>query len=67
MGIEGIGLQLDHGHGDIGAVVRYPLIVGEQIVEHEALTQGAYALLQTVHMVQLQLVAQAVNDLLQRP
>ena len=66
MGIEGVGLQLDHGHGNIGAVVRHPLIVGEQIVEHEALTQGAYALLQAVHMVQLQLVAQAVDDLLQR-
>ena len=47
------------GHGDIGAVVCHPLKVGEQIVEHEALTQGTHALLQAVHMVQLQLVAQA--------
>ena len=66
MGVEGVGFQLDHGHGDVGAVVRHPLIVGQQVVEDKALVQGAHALLQAVHMVQLHLVAQAVHDLLQR-
>ena len=66
MGIEGIGFQLDDGHGHIGAVVGHALVVGQQVVEHKALIQRAGAGLQPIHMVGLHLVAQAVDDLLQR-
>ena len=66
MGVEGVGLQLDDGHGDVGAVVRHALVVGQQVVEHEPLVQRAAAGLQSVHVVGLHLVAQAVDDLLQR-
>ena len=41
MGVEGVGLQLDHGHGDVGAVVRHALVVGQQVVEHEPQVQRA--------------------------
>ena len=66
VGVEGVGLQLDDGHGDVGAVVGHALVVGQQVVEHEALVQRTGTGLQAVHMVGLHLVAQAVDDLLQR-
>ncbi len=66
VGVEGVGLQLDDGHGDVGAVVGHALVVGQQVVEHEALAQGTRAGLETVHVVGLHLVAQTVDDLLQR-
>ena len=37
MGIEAVRLQLNDGNGNVGAVIRYPFIVGKQIVEDEAL------------------------------
>ena len=37
VGIEGVGLQLDHGDGQVGAVVCHTLEVGKDIVEHKAL------------------------------
>ena len=33
VGIKGVGLQLDDGHGDVGAVVCHTLVVGQQVVE----------------------------------
>ena len=66
VGVEGIGLQLDHGHGDVGAVVGHPLVVGQQVVKDKALAELADAPLEAVHMVELHLVAQGVDQLLQR-
>ena len=66
VGIEGVGLQLYDGHGDVGAVVGHALVVGQEVVEHKALVQGTGTGLETVHMVGLHLIAQTVDDLLQR-
>ena len=41
MGFKASGIQLDHGNGDVGAVVGYALEIGQQIVENEALKNGA--------------------------
>jgi len=64
VGVKAVGLQLDHGHGDVGAVIGHPLAVGQEIVEDEALAQGAGTILKTDDVVELQLVAQTVDDLL---
>ena len=66
VGIEGVGLQLYDGHGDVGAVVGHALVVGQQVVEEEAVEQRTVALLEAVDMVELQLVAEIVDQLLQR-
>ena len=66
MRIEGVRLQLDHGDGDVGTVVGDALAVGEQVVEREAVVQRADTGLQAVDVVQLQLVAEVVDQLLER-
>jgi len=66
VGIEGVGLELYHRQGDVGAVVGNALIIRKQIVEREALLERADALLQAVHMVELELVAQRIDYLLER-
>ena len=65
MGIEGVGLQLDEGQGDVRAVVGYALKVGEQVIENEALIQGTHTSLKAVDVVAFHFVAQGVHDLLQ--
>ena len=66
VGIERVCLKLDHRNGDVGAVVGDTLVVGEKIVEHKALAERTYALLKSVNMMELHLVAQRVDELLQR-
>ena len=66
MGVKGVGFQLDDGYGDVGAVVGDPFEVCHQVVKDEALGQSADAVLQPVDVVQLHLVAESVNQLLQR-
>ena len=51
MGIEGVGLQLDEGQGDVRAVIGYALKVGEQVIENEALVQGTHTSLKAVDVV----------------
>ena len=65
VGVKGVRLQLDHGHGEVGAVVGHPLIVGQKVVEDEALGELADPPLEPVHVVELHLVAQGVDELLQ--
>ena len=64
--VERVGFQLDHGDGDVRAVVGHALVVGQQVVEEEAVEQRTVALLEAVDMVELQLVAEIVDQLLQR-
>ena len=64
--IEHVGLQLDERHSDVAAVVGHALIVREQVVEDEAELQRADALLQAADVAALELVAQAVHNLLAR-
>ena len=66
MRVERVGLELDHRNGDVGAMVGDTLVVGQKIVEDEALAERAQALLQAVNMVELQLVAEVVDQLLER-
>ena len=66
VGVEGVGLQLDDGHGDVGAVVGHALEVRQQVVENKAVRKLAFAPLKPVDMAQLHLVAQDVYALLQR-
>ena len=56
--IKGVHLKLDHGDGNVGAMVRNALQVGEKIVEHEALRQGAVAGLNALHVMQLHQLGQ---------
>ena len=66
MRVEGAEIELQHRQSNIGAVVADSLEVREQVVEHEPLRDGALAVLQPLHMVQLHLVAEIVDDVLQR-
>ena len=66
MGVKGFGFHLDDGNGDVGAVVSHAFVIGEQVVEHKTLQQRTDALLQTLHMVGFHLIADAVDDFLQR-
>ncbi len=66
VGVEGTFVQLDHGDGHVGAVIGDTLQVGQQIVEDKAGADGTGALLQALHVMQLHLVAEIVDDLLQR-
>ena len=66
VGVEGIVLYLDDGHGDVGAVVGDALIVVEQIGEDEALFDGAHALLEALDVPVFHLGGELVDDLFQR-
>ena len=66
MGVKGVLFQLDHRHRDVAAVVADALEIRDQVVEHKAVLQRADALLQAVDMAVLHLVAQIVDQLLQR-
>ena len=46
--VERLGLELDHGDGDVRAVVGHTLAVGEQVVEGKAVVERALAGLQAV-------------------
>ncbi len=61
-----IFIELDHGDGDVGAVVGHALEIGQQVVEDEADLQRAGARLQALDVAELKLVAEHVNMLLQR-
>ena len=66
MRVERLGLELDHGDGDVRAVVGYTLTVGEQVVEGKAVVERALTGLQTVDVVQLHFVAEVIDQLLER-
>ena len=72
-GLEGtqvlVGLQLalgdlEHLHGDVGAVVCGTLAGGQQILQNEAILHGAQAITQAADMAALDLPDQRINDLL---
>ena len=66
VGIKAVGLQLDHRHGDVGAVVGDTLVVCEKVVKNKAHGERAGAVLQTDDVMELHLVAQSVDRILQR-
>ena len=66
MRVERVGFELDQRDSDVGAVVGDALVVGQKIVEDEALAERAQALLQAVDVVELQFVAKVVDQLLER-
>ena len=66
VGVEAVGVQLDDRNGDVGAVVGDSLVVGQKIVEDEALGQGAGAVLEPLDVMELDLVAENIDALLQR-
>ena len=56
----------DDGNGNIGAVVRYTLVVIQQISQNETALDGTGTLLQTADVIGADLGNQTVDDLLQR-
>ena len=66
MAVKGFRVQLRDQRADVGAVVRDPLVVRQQIVVDKALPEGAEAQLHPVRVAQLCLVAEDVDELLQR-
>ena len=55
MRIKAVRLKLNESNGDVRAVVGNSLEICQQIVEHKAVVERAYALLQAVDVVQLHL------------
>ena len=66
MGIEAVGLKLDHRHGDVGAMVGNTLVICEKIVKDKPHGERAGAVLQTDDVVELEFVAQSVDRILER-
>ena len=66
MGVELVLGHLDHRHRDVGAVVGNALVAGEQVIQHEAVLDGAGAGLQAGDVPRLDLPHQTVHHLLQR-
>ena len=66
MGPVLIGVDLDEAHGHIGAMVRYPLVAGEDVLQNEPRLQGAGTPAQTLDVALAHLNAQLVDDLFQR-
>ena len=66
MRIKAVRLKLNESNGYVRAVVGNSLEICQQIVEHKAVVERAYALLQAVDVVQLHLVAQVIYKLLKR-
>ena len=66
MGIKLIGSDLDHRNGDVGAVVGDTLVVGQQIIQHKAVLDGADTGLQAGNVAGLDLAHETVHDLLKR-
>ena len=64
--VELVHVQLNHGNGNIGAVVGNAFVVGQQIVEDETVRQCAVAGLNPLDVTELDLVAKLVDDLLPR-
>ena len=59
-------MDLDQADGHIGAVVRYPLVAGEQVLQNEPCLQRAGTLAQPDNVPLPHLDAQGIDDLLQR-
>ena len=66
MGIKAVLRYFNHGNGNVGAVVRNALIVGQQIIQHKTVLNGAGAGLQAGNMAGFDFAHQAVHNLLQR-
>ena len=66
MGVKGVDFQLQHRDCDVRAVVADPLQTGQQVVQNKTLPDRAAALLKALHMVELDLIAELINQLLQR-
>ena len=65
MGVELVLRHFDHGYRDVGAVVRDALVGGEQVIQHEAVLDGAGAGLQAGDVAGLDLAHQAVHHFFQ--
>ena len=50
MGIKAVLRYFNHGNGNVGAVVRNALIVGQQIIQNKTVLNGAGAGLQAGNM-----------------
>ncbi len=66
MRIEAVFVDLQQIHGDIGAVVRDPLVIRRNVREDESRLDRALSLAETAHMAFLLLHVESVDDLLQR-
>ena len=53
MGFKAAGIELDHGNGNIGTVIRNALKIGQQIIKDEALKNRACTLLQALYVMHL--------------
>ena len=66
VGVQVVRVLPEDIDGHVAAVVGDPLVIGEQVVEHEAVLQRAFLPAHPVDMAGLQLVAQVIDDLFQR-
>ena len=61
MAVHHLVFLLNHTHGNIGAVIRNPLNIGQQVVEYKAQLNGAASGLQTLNVAQPDFLNQVVN------
>ena len=66
VGFEFTGLDFDHCHCNIGAVIGNPFIVGENVIVDKSLCDSAETFLGTFHMMQFHLAAEIIDKLFQR-